>query len=167
MLGGRGSRARIVLIGDGPLRASLEAQAADLPNVVFTGWQAAPEVRRRLRAATALCAPSVVSQDGDTDGLPSVILEAMADGVPVIGSRQAGIAEAVEDRTTGLLVPPGSPAALAEAIEAILCRPDWCLELGAAARRAVEQRFNAATQSRLLEDKLVEVSQTSGMSVHT
>ena len=162
-----GSRARIVLIGDGPLRASLEAQAADLPNVVFTGWQPASEVRRRLRAATALCAPSVVSQDGDADGLPTVILEAMADGVPVIGSRQAGIAEAVEDRTTGLLVPPGSPAALAEAIEAILCRPDWCQELGVAARRAVEQRFNAATQSRLLEDKLVEVSQTSGMSVHT
>jgi len=163
----RGSRARIVLIGDGPLKASVETQARDLHNVAFTGWLPAPEVRRRLRAATALCVPSVVSQDGDTDGLPTVILEAMADGVPIIGSRLSGIAEAVEDRSNGLLVPPGSAAALAEAIEAMLDRPDWSKTLGAAARRAVEQRFNAATQSRLLEDTLLEVAQQGRVSVHT
>jgi colanic acid/amylovoran biosynthesis glycosyltransferase len=159
------SSARIVLIGDGPLKAALEAQARDLPNVTFTGWLPAQEVRRRLRGATALCAPSVVSQDGDTDGLPTVILEAMADGVPVIGSRQAGIAEAVEDRITGLLVPSGSPAALAEAIQAMIDRPDWRAGLGAAARRTVEERFNAATQSRLLENTLLEVAHVNGIRV--
>ncbi len=164
-LAASGSSAQVVLIGDGPLKATLEAHAGGLANVTFTGWLPAQEVRRRLRGAAALCAPSVVSQDGDTDGLPTVILEAMADGVPVVGSRQAGIGEAVEDGVTGLLVPPGSPAALAEAIQAMIARPGWCAELGAAARRTVEERFNAATQSRLLEDTLLEVAQMNGMSV--
>jgi glycosyltransferase involved in cell wall biosynthesis len=163
----RGSPARLVVIGDGPLKTALEAQARGLPTVAFTGWLPAPEVRRRLRAAMALCVPSVVSQDGDADGLPTVILEAMADGVPVIGSRQAGIAEAVEDGASGLLVPPGSPAALAEAIETMLGRPEWTAALGAAARRTVEQRFNAATQSRLLEDTLLEVAQMDRASART
>jgi glycosyltransferase involved in cell wall biosynthesis len=163
----RESPARLVLIGDGPLKASLEAQARDLPNVTFTGWLPAPEVRRRLRAAMALCVPSVVSRDGDADGLPTVILEAMADGVPVIGSRQAGIAEAVEDGSNGLLVQPGSPVALAEAVEAMLAQPDRGAGLGVAARRTVEQRFNAATQSRLLEDTLLEVAQMDRASART
>jgi len=162
MLAAHGNSARFVLIGDGPLAGDLEAQARDLPSVTFTGWLPSHEARRRVRGATALCVPSVVSQDGDADGLPTVILEAMADGVPVIGSRQAGIAEAVEDRTTGLLMPPGRAAALTEAIQIIVDRPAWCRAMGAAARRAVEERFNAATQSRLLEDTLIEVAHRNG-----
>ena len=103
--------------------------------------------------------PSVASQDGDTDGLPTVILEAMADGVPVIGSRLSGIAEAVEDGMTGLLVPPAAPSALAEAIRALVDAPDRRRAMGTAARRAAQERFNATTQSRILEDTLIEVTQ--------
>jgi glycosyltransferase involved in cell wall biosynthesis len=154
-----GSPLGLVLIGDGPLMSELKEQARGLPSVTFTGWLPSRQVRDYVRGATVLCAPSVASQDGDTDGLPTVILEAMADGVPVIGSRLAGIAEAVEDRVTGLLVPPASPSALAEAIRAIVDAPDWCRAMGAAARRTVQERFNATRQSRLLEDTLIEVAQ--------
>lgn len=153
------SPVRIVLIGDGPQIGQLRQQARDLPSVTFTGWLPTQEVRRHVRDATALCVPSVTSQDGDADGLPTVILEAMADGVPVIGSRQAGIAEAVEHRTTGLLVAPASPQALAEAIRALVERPDLRRAMSAAARRTVQERFDATRQSRLLEDTLIEVTQ--------
>jgi colanic acid/amylovoran biosynthesis glycosyltransferase len=157
-LAANGTPVGLVLVGDGPLMGALKQQAHDLPDITFTGWLPSTEVRRHLRGAAALCAPSVASQDGDTDGLPTVILEAMADGVPVIGSRQSGIAEAVEHRVSGLLVPPASPSALAEAIEAIVTRPDWRAAMGAAAHRTVLERFNATTQSRLLEDTLIEMT---------
>jgi glycosyltransferase involved in cell wall biosynthesis len=151
----------LALIGDGPLMGALKEQAQGLPGVTFTGWLPSHQVRDHVRRAAALCAPSVASQDGDTDGLPTVILEAMADGVPVIGSRQAGIAEAVEDRVTGLLVTPASPQALADAIQAIVDQPDWRRAMGTAARQAVQERFNAMRQSRLLEDALIEITQRS------
>ncbi len=159
ILAARGSPIEVMLIGDGPDADRLREQARALPGIAFTGWLPSREARRHVREGAALCVPSVISQDGDADGLPTVIVEAMADGVPVIGSRQAGIAEAVEDRTTGLLVPPGSPQALAEAIETMLALPEMRSAMGAAARRVVEERFNAASQSRLLEDTLIAVTQ--------
>jgi glycosyltransferase involved in cell wall biosynthesis len=148
---------QISIIGDGELAPELHKEAQGLANVGFTGWLAAEEVRRRIRSATALCAPSVVAQDGDADGLPSVVLEAMADGVPVIGTNQAGIAEAVEHGITGLLVPSGAAAALAEAIRTIVLQQGLRHTLGEAARRVARERFNAVVQSRLLEDTLLEV----------
>jgi glycosyltransferase involved in cell wall biosynthesis len=159
ILGAQGSPVRLVLIGDGPLIGELKQQARDLPCVTFTGWLPNHEVRGYVLGATALCVPSVASQDGDTDGLPTVILEAMADGVPVIGSRLSGIAEAVEDGMTGLLVPPASPSALAEAIGALIDAPDRHSAMGTAARRTAQERFNATTQSRILEDTLIEITQ--------
>ena len=159
ILAANGGPVGLSLIGDGPLMGELKEQARSLPGVTFTGWLPNHEVRDCVRRATVLCAPSVASQDGDTDGLPTVILEAMADGVPVVGSRQAGIAEAVEDRRTGLLVPPASPSALAEAIRAIVDQSDLRRPMGAAARLAVQERFNANSQSRLLEDTLIEITQ--------
>ena len=114
-----------------------------------------------MRRSMALCAPSVISQSGDADGLPTVILEAMANGIPVIGSLQAGIGEAVEHGTTGLLVPPGSPRDLADAIRAMFDRPEVRRTMGAAGRKAAQERFNATNQSRLLEEALIEVIQRS------
>jgi glycosyltransferase involved in cell wall biosynthesis len=161
ILATHGSVIRFVLVGDGPLATRLRDRARGLDNVAFTGWLSSDEVRRCMRRSMALCAPSVISQSGDADGLPTVILEAMANGIPVIGSLQAGIGEAVEHGTTGLLVPPGSPRDLADAIRAMVDRPEVRRTMGAAGRKAAHERFNATNQSRLLEEALIEVIQRS------
>jgi colanic acid/amylovoran biosynthesis glycosyltransferase len=162
MLAAEGSSVRFVLIGDGPLAGQLEHQARGLHNVVFPGWLPSQEVRRYMRGSIALCAPSIIASSGDAEGLPSVIPEAMADGIPVIASQQAGIAEAVEHGATGLLVPPAEPRALAEAIRALVDQPDLRRTLAIAARRVAHERFDAASQSRLLEQALLEIIQRQG-----
>jgi glycosyltransferase involved in cell wall biosynthesis len=145
------------LVGDGPLAASLRETAAALPQVQFLGWQPQDQVRRWMRGALAVCVPSVEAAAGDAEGLPNVVLEAMAAGVPVVGSRSAGIGEAVVDGATGLLVPPADPAALAAALRRLVADPALALAMGAAAKRRAAEEFDARTQSRRLEALLLEV----------
>ncbi|HEX3953592.1 MAG TPA: glycosyltransferase [Stellaceae bacterium] len=158
LLGERGNAAELVLIGDGPLGAALRQQARGLPRVSFRGWLPNAEVRRCMRGATVMCVPSVAASDGDSEGLPTVIFEAMAEGLPVVGSRHAGIPEAVQHGRTGLLVPPGDPAALADALESLIARPEKRQRLGAAARTVAAERFGVVEQSRRLEAALLRVS---------
>jgi len=143
------------LVGEGPLEARLKALAHELgldDVVLFAGalpYERMPEVYAR---ADVLAVPSVVGPDGDRDGLPNVVTEAMACGVPVVASRLSGIPEAVEDGRTGLLVAPGDDEALCEALHRMLA--DRSLRSGciAAARSLVEERFDAARNSeRVLE----------------
>lgn len=145
----------LVLIGEGPLDEALQAAAADLSGIRFLGWQNQEEVRRWMRGALALCVPSVVARAGDAEGLPNVVLEAMASGAPVIGSLSAGIGEAIEQDVTGLLVPPGEPVPLAEALARLIDEPALRRDMGAAARRRAAEHFSADSQSRLLEQTLL------------
>ncbi len=149
----------LVLIGDGPLAGALRQQATRLRRVEFPGWLPNAEVRRWMRGAAALCVPSVTAPGGDSEGLPTVIFEAMAEGLPVIGSRHAGIAEAVEHGNTGLLVPPGDPEALALALDTLVRQTALQHRLGAAARLRAAERFSALGQSRRLEAALLRVSE--------
>jgi glycosyltransferase involved in cell wall biosynthesis len=110
-----------------------------------------------MRSAVAVCVPSVAAQSGDSEGLPTVIFEAMAEGVPIVGSRHAGIAEAVEHQQTGILVPAGDPVALAEALAGLVAAPEMQLRLGLAARLAAGERFDVMRQSRRLENALLRV----------
>jgi glycosyltransferase involved in cell wall biosynthesis len=158
LLEGRGSGARLVLIGDGPLAGALREQARGLKQVTFCGWLPNEEVRRAMRGAAALCVPSVTARDGDAEGLPTVIFEAMAEGLPVVGSNHAGITEAVEHDRTGLIVPEGDPQALADALASLIDDPELRRRLGTAARAAVAQRFDAVAQSRRLEAALLRVA---------
>ena len=153
----RGRRIGLVLIGAGPLEGKLREQARGLQQVSFAGWLPNPEVRRRMRGALAVCVPSETAADGDSEGLPSVILEAMAEGVPVVATRHAGIAEAVEDGRTGLLVPEGDPRALADALARLAAQPEWRRALGVAAYHSAAERFDALTQSRRLEAALLRL----------
>lgn len=141
------------VVGDGPLRAEVTAAAAGLP-VEFRGALS----RTDLAAAYARCeivvVPSVSAASGDQDGLPVALLEAMAAGCAVIGSRIAGIDAAVLDGDSGLLVPPGDAGALAGALDGLLADPERRAKLGAAAAAradefsvaAVGQRYNALLQ---------------------
>jgi colanic acid/amylovoran biosynthesis glycosyltransferase len=158
LLANRGSAARLVLIGDGPLGGALREEARGLRRVSFPGWLANDEVRRAMRGAAAVCVPSVTAGEGDAEGLPTVIFEAMAEGAAVVASRHAGIAEAIEHGETGLLVPEGDPPALADALEHLIAQPALRMRLGAAARTVVAERFNALRQSRRLEAALLRVA---------
>ncbi|MBN8873772.1 MAG: glycosyltransferase [Rhodospirillales bacterium] len=146
----------LMVIGEGPEEATLRAQASD--RVRFLGWQDNRAVRRWMRGALALCVPSVTAASGDSEGLPTVAIEAMSEGVPVIGTRHAGIVEAVVDGETGLLVPQADPAALAAAIATLCADPARRHAMGAAGRRRVRADFDAMTQSRKLEDLLLSLA---------
>ena len=98
-------------------------------------------VREEMAHSRALVVPSVRGRGGDMDGLPNVILEAMASGRPVIGSRFSGIPEAVADGRTGLLVPPGDDEGLARAMIALARDRTLAARMGAKGRRGAEERF--------------------------
>jgi colanic acid/amylovoran biosynthesis glycosyltransferase len=152
-----GAATRLVLVGDGPLAADLRRRAHGLPRAEFLGWQSRADVRRRMRGAIAVCVPSVTARSGDAEGLPNVAIEAMAEGTPVVATRHAGIAEAIEDGRSGLLVPEGDPKALAAALGAVIAAPDLRRQLGEAARAVAVERFEAIQQSRRLEAALLRV----------
>jgi colanic acid/amylovoran biosynthesis glycosyltransferase len=148
---------RLVLIGDGPMAGELRRKAEALRNAQFLGWLQNREVRSWMHGATAVCVPSVTAQSGDSEGLPNVVIEAMAAGTPVVASRHGGIDEAVEHGRTGLLVPPGDPNALASALCLLVQDQQARHRMGEAARQRFADCFDAMAQSRLLEDALLSV----------
>ncbi len=123
--------------------------------MLLTGWLNAAAIQPHLAASVSLLVPSVIAADGDAEGLPSVIPEAMAQACPVIGSDQGGIAEAVRSGVTGLLVPPGDAAALSVAMRQLSTDPEQRARMGAAAFQTVSTELNARLQSKKLEDLLL------------
>ena len=152
-----GKDVRLKLVGDGPIAGELKRAAADLRNVEFLGWRPNQELCRWMRGALAVCVPSVETAEGDAEGLPNVVLEAMAAGAPVIATHHAGIGEAVEDGRTGLLVPPGDSVALATALRRLVDEPETARAMGGKARRVALEKFDAMAQSRRLESILLDV----------
>jgi colanic acid/amylovoran biosynthesis glycosyltransferase len=153
----RGDRTPLVCVGDGKLRALLEALAREIQGVTLTGWLPREAVRERMTQAVCLIVPSIIARDGDAEGLPSVIPEAMAQGCPVIGSDQGGIAEAIRHGETGLLVPPADAVALANAMRRIAQDMEFRQILGAAGFREATIALNAQIQSEKLETLLLSV----------
>jgi colanic acid/amylovoran biosynthesis glycosyltransferase len=131
---------RLTIIGDGPLRTQLEARAKGLP-VTFTGWQDEAGVRSALAASHALILPSFA------EGLPVVVMEAMAAGRPVIATSIAGLPELVTP-DTGWLVPAGDAAALANAIRGMGSRN--ISSMGHAARLRVFARHDIDKEAEKL-----------------
>ena len=133
------------IIGTGPLEASLRAQIDALrltDRVELLGPRPRSEVLRCMRSAAVFAAPCVVGIDGDRDGLPTVLLEAMAVGTPCVATDVTGIPEAIHDGETGFVVPQHDPVALAAAIERLLKDPLLRAEIARRARRLVETHFD-------------------------
>lgn len=133
----------LTIVGDGPDRVMLEHQAKGLP-VTFTGYRSQSEVAEILSGADMFILPSFA------EGLPVVLMEAMAAGVPVITTRIAGVPELVEHMRTGLLVSPGNATALFAKMRMLIESPDMRADLGAAGRETVQQNFNVTKEAEKL-----------------
>ena len=150
---GSGTSIQAVLVGDGPLRLSLEAYAKkENLETSFMGFLGLEEVKKWMERAMVVVVPSVTAEDGDSEGLPTVILESQAMSTPVISTLHSGIPEGVIDGETALLVPERDAESLAIAIQALLNDPARCRRMGDAGRRFVRQNFSMVAQVAGLED---------------
>jgi glycosyltransferase involved in cell wall biosynthesis len=145
LLDGRGRRFECQIIGEGPLEGELQGQIERWGlqgKVELLGPRPESEVMRHMQGAAVFALPCVVGADGNRDGLPTVLLEAMALGTPCVSTDVTGIPEVVRDGETGLAVAQHDPAALAGAIERLLVDPELRVRLAAQARRLVEAEFD-------------------------
>ena len=145
LLSERGMVFRCEIVGSGELRPSLENLAAELKvqdRVKLVGPKPQEEVIGAYRRATIFALPCVIGRDGNRDGLPTVLLEAMASGLPVVSTDVTGVPEIINANETGLIVPPGDPTALADALARLLAEPALRERLSAAARLKVERDFD-------------------------
>lgn len=158
-----GRDVRLDLVGTGALEEDLRMQvkAHNLADsVVMCGALPQGEVRRIVGGAAVFAAPCVVAADGNRDGLPTVVLEAMALGTPCVATPVTGIPEVITDGVTGLLVPEGDPAALATALAAVLDDAALSVSLAKRARDLIEAEFDSLQQAAL-------VSRGFGVSART
>jgi glycosyltransferase involved in cell wall biosynthesis len=148
---------RVLIVGDGPLRAELEGQAARLgvaSAVHFAGYQE--------DVVSAYAAMDVFVLPSRDEGFGLVFLEAMAVGVPVVGTRVIGSEDAVEDGVTGLLVPYADPAALAAAVDGILGSPDLARRLRETASERVRRVYSREQCAARVEELYRELLDARG-----
>lgn len=144
---------RCVVVGDGEERAALEAQALALglgATVHFTGAVLQHEVARWLRRAHVLAAPCLVGEDGNQDALPTVLLEALAAGLPSVTTPIAGIPEIIDHDVHGLIVPPGDASALASALSRLLSDDAQWRRMSSAGPERLSSRFDRRETIRSL-----------------
>jgi colanic acid/amylovoran biosynthesis glycosyltransferase len=145
LLAARKRAFRCRIIGGGRLRGALEAQIVRLgleTQVELAGPLPQALVIKEMHNAAVLAAPCIVGADGDRDGLPNVIQEALALGTPVVTTDVTGIPEVVRHGATGLQVPQRDPASLSAALEQLLTDRDLRVRLAAAGRRLIEAEFD-------------------------
>lgn len=151
---------KVDVIGEGPLREALTAQVDRFGlsgKVRLLGAATSADVAAAMARARVVALPCRVDADGDRDGMPTVLVEALARGVPVVSTDVVGIGELVVDGATGLLVPPEDPVALAAALDRLLTDPALAARLGANGRRLVQRAFRPEDSCRAL----VEVFDTA------
>lgn len=149
---------RVTLIGDGPERAQLTRDAAEMglsDTVDFIGYRSQSEVAEALKDTDALILPSFA------EGVPVVLMEAMAAGRPVIATNVGGVAELVTNGQSGWLVPPGNAPALAEAITGVLTDDQARARMGAAGRAKVTEDFDITKESNWLARLFASYSDTT------
>jgi glycosyltransferase involved in cell wall biosynthesis len=149
----RGKSFRCEIIGEGPLEQEFREQIAQLglqSHVELLGPRPQHEIREHLAAGTVFVLPSVVEADGGMDNLPTVIMEAMAAGLPVVSTPIGGIPEMVLQNETGFLVPSGDVAALAGAIEKVINDRSLAQKLGRTGYERAQRLFSIEKNVRAL-----------------
>ena len=149
----RGQSFRCEIVGEGPLEQELREQIVQLDlegRVGLPGAKPQHEIRELLAAATVFVMPSVVDPGGGMDNLPTVIMEAMAAGLPVVSTSIGGIPEMVIQNETGFLVSPGDAAALAGAIEKMINDCLLARKLGQAGHERAQRLFSIKKNVRAL-----------------
>jgi glycosyltransferase involved in cell wall biosynthesis len=149
--------ARLTMIGGGPLLPQARALVQELglgARVDLPGPLGHAETLRRVGQASIFVQHSITAADGDIEGLPVSILEAMAASVPVVATRHSGIPEAVEDGVTGLLVDEGDTDAMARCLGRLLGHPTEALALGRAGRARAERLFSVRVTIPALQRRL-------------
>jgi colanic acid/amylovoran biosynthesis glycosyltransferase len=150
LLRDRGVAFECRLVGEGPLVATIEKQIkqAGLSNEVrLLGGRTYQEVIQELRRTDVVVSPAVPTRNGKREGIPNVLKEAMACGVPVVASAVGGIPELVEDGQSGILVAPRDAALLADALKGLSSDPVLRSRLGRSGRAKVERDFNLKTST--------------------
>lgn len=158
---GRGVAFEYHVIGDGPLRARLEASCARLglrARVVFHGPMPRERVLGMLARGHVFLSPSVTASDGDQEGTPVAIMEAMSSGLPVISCVHSAIPELIRDEHSGHLVPEWDVAQLAERIERVLSRPERWPALAEAARETIEREHDVDVLNDVLAQRLTALA---------
>jgi len=146
---------RLEIIGDGPCRVDLEQLAVDLgvtARVQFMGALASTDVDAAYRRCAILVLPCRIDPNGDRDGMPTVLIEAMARAIPVVSTDVVGLDELIATGRDGVLVRPEDPVAIAAAIDDLLDDPRRAGELGAAGRRRVIGEFAPSFATSALLD---------------
>ena len=153
-----GIRLEYSIIGDGPLFGQMQRLIREQRVghcVQLLGWKNQDEVAEILGDADIFLAPSVTASDGDEEGTPTVLVEAMARGLPVVSTYHSAIPEMVIDGVSGFLVPERDVDALAERLTYLIENPQIWPEMGRKGRAFVEQHFDI----NKLNDQLVNLYQ--------
>lgn len=154
----RGIHLRLTIAGEGPDRQRLEKLAAELGCGQWLAWLGAvanSRVFSLLKEADVLALPCREDSRGDRDGIPVVLMEAMASGTPVVAGNLPAIGELVEDGVSGLLVEGNKPAALADKLAMLWANPDLSGRLAEEGRRRIATEFSLGTTLDLLERRFV------------
>ena len=149
----KGVEFQSIIVGEGRLRPEIERQinaGGLVSHVMLRPFQGQSEIAVLYRDSDVFVLPCRVGTDGDRDGLPVSIVEALASGVPVVSTPVTGIPEVVKSGENGLLVPEGNAVVLAEALEDLIGRPAFHAALKAGARQSVAGLFDSASTSTAL-----------------
>ena len=160
-------QARLTIAGEGPRREELGRLAVELgvaDRVEFAGFLNQAELRKQLHASHFFLHPSEQGLDGNQEGVPNSVLEAMATGLPVFATTHGGIPEAVEHGVNGWLVPEGDHDALGRALIDLAADPTRLTTMGEAASKSVTQNFDLRAQVRKLEGYYQEAIEEAWIS---
>jgi glycosyltransferase involved in cell wall biosynthesis len=164
-LSARHPHASLHLVGQGPLHRAcrrLAARSSACARIVFHGWQSHGQLRDLLATADIFALHAVTGQDGETEGLPSVIQEAMASAAAILSSRHAGIPDVVEHGRSGYLVAERDLAGTVEALDALLSDPVRTRCMGEHARVVAEAELDFRNLYQRVEDVMAQAVASEG-----